>query len=1098
MMAALALVLAADCLRRIARADTDLPPLAEMARDARDVYLPALSGKLGVWNALLHDHAPGLRVWKLGWLALNGQWDDRLLILAAVAVQLMALGVLFLVLARVLERRMLAMLAVAATGLLATPALTAARLTTDSAWAGGFVGLSLLHLGLMGNSRARSRAWWLGCGCGALNVLGTSAGIASAAALAVWSGLAMARDRQAWRPLRAIFASNGALLAAGLWLIANRSGATGPAASFFPALLALASSQLAHAVWVPIVWAPAIICIVRWLHARPAAPPPALALLAVWSLALLAALAAVPAVTTPAVATVLATGLIINGACLAAWPADDQTRRTQRFVAVVLWTILVGNALFNPRDDGAPVLTGPAADSPITADLRRALIAGDASTLRSALDATTGDILAATEIAADPALRRVLPDSIRPPLALAAEAGPPLPAFHLGAAPALGNRCGLPAYGTWTPSGVAATGEFVSTPLETESPFLQIRVCGTLRPPSTSLVLRTASGSEVAPFDAAFVANDHWKQVNFAVPRGRFRIVARSTNPAEWFAFTAPVEVGRLSRLARKLPGFWPWVLATGLVLGSGSAVVGAVRARPVTVAALESAIAWRVVPWLGLFAYAVFFSHHLDSTAGPNDSGGYLNSAKLLVAGRLTAMPRTLFGPGGGATDPALYRPSAFVVNRAGQIAPEYPVGFPLEIWAVAWLTSLEFAVPAVILLQLVLGVVFTRQLARAFGLPDGWAWLTAGLVGLSPVYVFQALQPLSDGPALVWVTAAVLWAWTSREKPWHALLAGLATALAVLIRPANVLCLAPVLVCLAGSWRRIALWMVAGLPGAVFLAWYNHTLFGSWHATGYGDMSSGFGAGFILPTLRSYAVWLPELFTPLVVLAIVAPFVRSVPGRVRLVLTTWVAVYVAFYAAYWCTWDHWYNMRFVMPAAPAMLVLALLVLQRWVERGSAARWAGGSAVRTVAPAVVLVAALFGWLGMRGAARKVLYWTHTNREHAVAPLWARDHLPADAVVFARHATGSLMYYTSLTFVRTDRPEAKDSPVLFERIARAGRPVYAITYHWETRGFRWENAPGSGYPDLPGTWDRVASLWDGDVFVWKQRPLAEPAHNTGG
>ena len=28
----------------------------------------------------------------------------------------------------------------------------------------------------------------------------------------------------------------------------------------------------------------------------------------------------------------------------------------------------------------------------------------------------------------------------------------------------------------------------------------------------------------------------------------------------------------------------------------------------------------------------------------------------------------------------------------------------------------------------------------------------------------------------ALVWVTAAVYWAWTSREKPWHAILAGLA----------------------------------------------------------------------------------------------------------------------------------------------------------------------------------------------------------------------------------------------------------------------------------------------------------------------------------
>jgi hypothetical protein len=1098
MMAALALVLAADSLRRIARVDTDLPPLAEMARDARDVYLPALSGKLGAWNALLHDHAPALRAWKLGWVALNGQWDNRLLMLAAVGVELMSLGVLFLVLARFLARRTLFMVAVAATGLLATPLLAEERLATDSAWAGGLVGLSLLHLALMGAFRERSWTWRLGCVCGALNVLGASAGIASAAALTIWSGIAMARDRQARLSLRATFVSNGALLALGLGLIANRSGATGPASSFFPALLDLVSSPLAHAAWVPIVWAPVIICIVRWVHARPTAPPPMLALLAIWSLALIAALTAAPAVSTPAAATALATGLIINFTCLVAWPAGDQARRTRRFVAVGLWTILVSNALFSPRDNRAPVLAGPAEDSPITADVRRALIAGDASTLHSASGATESEILAATEMAADTALFRVLPASIRPPLALAAEAGPTLPAFHQGAAPELEGRGGLPAYGTWTPSGVAATGEFVSSPLESESPFLQIRVCGTLRPPSTSLVLRTASGSEVAPFDAAFVANKRWKQVHFPVPRGRFQIVARATNPTEWFAFTAPVEVGRLSRLARKLPGVWPWVLAIGFLLGGAGAVVGAVRAHPVNIARLQTAINWRVVPWLGLFAYTVFFSYHLDPTAGPNDSGGYLNSAKLLLEGRFTVKPRTLFGPDGGATDPALYRPNAFVVNGAGQTAPEYPVGFPLEIWAVAKLTSLEFAVPAVILLQLVLGVVFTRHLARAFGLPDGWAWLAAGLVGLSPVYLFQALQPLSDGPALVWVTAAVLWAWTSREQPWHALFAGLATALAVLIRPANVLCLAPVLICLAGSWRRISLWVIAGLPGAAFLAWYNNTLYGSWHATGYGDMSSGFGAGFILPTLRSYAVWLPELFTPLVIVAIAAPLVSSVPGRVRLVLTIWVAVYGAFYACYWCTWDHWYNMRFVLPAAPAMIVLALLVLRRWADRGRDARWAGGPAVRTIAPAVILVAALFGWLGMRSTARRVLYWTHMNRENAVAALWARDHLPADAVVFARHATSSLMYYTNLTFVRTDRPEAKDSPVLFERIARTGRPVYAITYHWETRGFRWENAPGSGYPDLPGTWDRVAALWDGDVFVWKQLPMAEPAQNTGG
>jgi len=187
-------------------------------------------------------------------------------------------------------------------------------------------------------------------------------------------------------------------------------------------------------------------------------------------------------------------------------------------------------------------------------------------------------------------------------------------------------------------------------------------------------------------------------------------------------------------------------------VLGSGSAVVGAVRARPVTVAALESAIALAGGAVARAFRLRVFFSHHLDSTAGPNDSGGYLNSAKLAGCGPPNSDARTLFGPGVGATDPAaLRRPAPSSWNRAGQIAPEYPVGFPLEIWAVAWLTSLRIRrAGGSILLQLVLAWSSRGSWRGPSDCPNGWAWPHgAGLVGLSPVYVFQALQPLSDGPA-------------------------------------------------------------------------------------------------------------------------------------------------------------------------------------------------------------------------------------------------------------------------------------------------------------------------------------------------------------
>jgi hypothetical protein len=395
--------------------------------------------------------------------------------------------------------------------------------------------------------------------------------------------------------------------------------------------------------------------------------------------------------------------------------------------------------------------------------------------------------------------------------------------------------------------------------------------------------------------------------------------------------------------------------------------------------------------------------------------------------------------------------------------------------------------------LLQLGLGAIFTQKLARACGLGAGWAWLAAAIVGLSPVYLFQALQPQSDGPALVWVTAAVYWAWTSREKPSRVIAAGLATALAVLLRPSNLLCVFPVFACLAGrgGLRRMLGWALAGLPAGLWLLWYQHKMYGSWHTTGYGDTTTMFGLKFVQPTLGSYATWLPELFTPLVCLGLAAPFVRAIPARVRIMLMLWAGAFIAFYAVYWCTWDNWYNMRFVLPAAPAMLIMALLVA-REILRSLERRWTSlASWCRRPAFGLAAALLLLSFLAKRSADRDVLFTLHNNHEHAFAARWVRDHVPGNAVVFAKHATGSLWHYTDLPFIRADHEKAQ-TPALYDQLARAGRPIYAMTYHWETAHYVWGRGRGSGYPDLPGIWERVVILWDDDVMVWKRRASAQP------
>jgi hypothetical protein len=117
----------------------------------------------------------------------------------------------------------------------------------------------------------------------------------------------------------------------------------------------------------------------------------------------------------------------------------------------------------------------------------------------------------------------------------------------------------------------------------------------------------------------------------------------------------------------------------------------------------------------------------------------------------------------------------------------------------------------------------------------------------------------------------------------------------------------------------------------------------------------------------------------------------------------------------------------------------------------------------------------------------------HNNSMNAAGPLWLKDHVPANAVIFAKHATNSLLYYTDLTFVRADHPRAQ-SPEYLAALARTSRPVYALNYGWEGHG-KEATRPGrgEGRPLLPGTWTKVVTLWGDEVHIWQWSPPAVEA-----
>jgi hypothetical protein len=760
-------------------------------------------------------------------------------------------------------------------------------------------------------------------------------------------------------------------------------------------------------------------------------------LLSVGGIFLLAGFGAQPA----AAQMLVFSAVLLNCACFVAQPRGP--------ILTALWFMAVLIPFLDPLPVSVPFATLPTTQ---TAQLRQAVALG--------------------KIYADEATRRVLPESIRPPIDLSANG---TTVFAPGGAPPLAGLDGLPTWGTWkNGDGPYPVGEITTTPFPSQTGIIQIRVAGTFQPPATDLFLRGADGRAFYSLSDAVSAPARWRHINFEVPDGLYQIVARSRDAHHWLAFSAPLSIDPWARRANKCVQTWPWWLAA-------AAVISALLARPVwrspRTLALPSVPApiLRAAPWLSLAAYAILLWHHVDGTAGPNDSGGYLNSAKLLASHHLTAAPRPVLpGPLPAPLTPIL--PITFVASPDGRMAPTYPIGFPLIVATLAQALPLAAAVQLTIWLQICLGVWVTYLLAREFDLSTGWSWLAGAIIGLSPVYLFQALQPQSDGPALLWVTLAVYLAWTSSRHPWRALLAGLATAMAVLIRPSNALCLLPLSLCFWGQRRRALLWVLGGVPGAAFQFWVNHRLYGHGLSTGYGDpgaVSSNFGLRYALLTWHSYARWLPAFFTPLIVLSLVGPWIPALPRRSRWVLGTWAAVFVLFYTFYWCTYDNWYNMRFILPAAPALVILGLWTTRWMLARVPLPLWG-----RTAAVIVLLLFSV-----RRSIQERVFYWMAVNHIHAEASLWARDHLPPNAVVVGRHITGSLFYYTDLAFLRTDTPLAQ-SPATYTALAQAGRPVYALTFHWERKGFQWGSGKGDGYPNAPGNWQRLASLGDGEVLAW--------------
>ena len=446
------------------------------------------------------------------------------------------------------------------------------------------------------------------------------------------------------------------------------------------------------------------------------------------------------------------------------------------------------------------------------------------------------------------------------------------------------------------------------------------------------------------------------------------------------------------------------------------------------------------------------------------------MNNARLLSQMNFHVERREIEGLSPKDLPSYSYVPLGFVPVGDHAMVPTYPMGLSLMVLGMSGIIGWDHAANATMLLNALLAVVVLYWLSIEMGLSLPLAALGTIFLGFSSLFVFMSTTLMSDVPALTWCSLAMLLALLSKRNSLCALAAGAALSVCVLIRPANVLMVVPLAVIFGLAWKRWLLFGLGGIPGAIFQAAVNLHLYGGILTTGYGDVGSLFRVVYLGWSARAYLQWLPVCLTPAVALLAAVLFIPALRRDRRVIaLAIWVAVFLVFYAFYFHTSETWWYLRFVLPAFSPMIVLVIMVMRRAVSRFSdSVRWTLGFAA-----AISIIGWDIVWLDRLGVPSR------GEGQYHIAASWVNANLPRNAVLLAMQASGSLLYYTPFTLVRSDQFDRNSFAGVERACDSAARPIYAVLFPFEVNDVLSVK--------IPGRWTKVNSVQD--ITIWRREGL---------
>lgn len=469
---------------------------------------------------------------------------------------------------------------------------------------------------------------------------------------------------------------------------------------------------------------------------------------------------------------------------------------------------------------------------------------------------------------------------------------------------------------------------------------------------------------------------------------------------------------------------------------------------------------------------------------AGGADSFGYISQAELLAHGRLTdAMPLhpAFDWPDIGVT----LTPLAFTRGpHPGVLVPVYPPGFPLLMAPLTWIH------PSAVFLVVPLCAAFTLWCCLRLGreLEDEQAGtLGALLLSVSPTFLMQAMQPMSDVPVTAaWLAALLL---SRRPSLRSAAFAGLVASLAIMIRPNLApLTLFVILTCATASRQgsrgatlgHMLVCALCMLPGIIALGYIQNARYGSPLGSGYGSFHDLFGLSNIKPNLSRYPRWLTMAHSPLLWLWLLAPlWFRQTAARAR--AFGWIgygfaAAVIAAYLPYvYFRPDEWSYTRFLLPALPFMLLFAAGVIL-----SAARRW---SPSLPLAAAATVILAIAIWSLYSATSLGVFRVWEGERKYPRVGVFVRDRLPKTALVLAAQHSGSLRYYSHRPTLRWDLLERFSLDRALTSMRNAGYDPFLVVDEGEDRAFL-ERFSGTGQRAV-GALTPLATIGNTTVYAFR-------------